>query len=149
MPAGALVSADWHVEIRGTLTGPGTDYQLGPRVIEGLDVPQAKSNDVDLAHAAGVYQGRDYTGPRVISIDYAIDGNSVAASAGSAFVALSALWAASETDLPLHMRVPGFGHIVFTGRPRGLLGDLSDLSIGFVRAQATFFCGNPAYTVVP
>jgi len=140
---GALVVADWQVELRDVLTGNGTPYQLGPKVIQGLDVPEAKTHDTDLGHAAGSYQGRDYTGPRTVLIDYAIDGNSDAAAAGTTFRTLSALWVASTVDLPLYMQVPGFGKIRVNGRPRGLVADLADLSIGFVTALAVFECGDP------
>lgn len=143
MPAGSLVVSAWQVELAGVLTGEGTTYQLGPKVIQGLDVPQAKAKDTDLGHAAGAYLGRDYTGPRTVTIDYAIDGNGSAATAGTTFRNLAALWVASTVDVPLHMQIPGWGHLHVNGRPRGLVADLSDLSIGFVTALAVFYCGDP------
>lgn len=157
MPAGDLISLGaspvfGEVEIRGTLTGGNTVYGLEKGGITGLGVPPAKTHDVDLAHAAGAYLGRDYAGIRIITVPYALDGGLSAtpsATAGAAFVALSALWAASTTDIPLHLRVAGFGHISVSGRPRGLVDDLSDLhELGFVRALATFVCGDPTITVV-
>lgn len=147
MPAGDKVVADHQVEIRGTLTGATTPYPISFENVGGLGVPEAKTNDTTLAHAPGAYLGRDYTGVRVITIPYVLRGT--AATVGANLLTLGTLWASSETDLPLHMRLPGMGHLTFTGRPRALLDDLSMLNRGAVRALATFVCGDPSTVGAP
>lgn len=147
MPAGDLLVADHQIEIRGTLTGAGTPWLLAFEGVGGLGVPQAKTHDTDLAHAAGAYFGRDFGGVRILTVPYIMRGTT--AATGAAFLNLNALWAPSEVDLPLHVRLAGLGHLSFVGRPRGLAEDLSQLNRGVARALATFACSSPAYTVVP
>lgn len=146
------LTQDWQVEIRGTVTGAGTDFQIEEGGISGLGVPPAKTNDVDRGHASGAYFGRDYTGVRVITIPYVISVNEgtdaeKAANAGGLFLWLCDLWEASETDIVLAMQLPGFGQVSFEGRPRGLVDDLSRLSVGVARGLATFMCGYPEMLV--
>lgn len=147
MPAGDLVVADWQVEVRALLTGAGTSYPLGEEGIDGLGEPEAKTHDVDLGHAMGAYLGRDYAARRTITIPYLVEGTTPA-NAGTLFVSLRTAWATSETDIPLHLRLPGFGKLLVNGRPRGLLCDASKQKHSLIRAFATFVCGDPTMTVV-
>jgi len=148
MPAGDQLTADNQVEIRGSLTGRGTLWPLAFEGVGGLGVPQAKTGDTDLGHAAGAYFGRDYSGVRIMTVPYVIRASR--ATVGSLFRTLCVLWAPSETDLPLHLQLPGgIGHIFVNGRPRGLVDDMTYLNVGVVRALATFACGDPTITVVP
>lgn len=152
MPAGDLLAADYQVEIRGLLTGDGTDYDLGERGIEGLDeLPVDDSGDVPLDEEDGAHLGQDHTGPRTVTVDYLITVPGDPAGAGALyFEDLRPAWAKStSTDLELHLQLPGFGHLMFTGRPRGLLADLTRQKHGLIRAFATFHCGDPTITVVP
>lgn len=146
MAAGDLVVADYQVELRTTLTGARTPFQIGPDGITGLGEPPVKSgSDSSLGHADGSYQGRHYTEPRVITVDYSIKGTP--AQAGARLKLLKTMWAKSEaTALPLHLRLPGLGKMVVTGRPTALVEDTTLLKFGFVRALATFECGDPAIT---
>lgn len=148
MPAGDLLVADYQAELRATLTGAGTVYEIDEDGISGLGVPGAKTADVDLGHSAGAYLGRDYTGMRVITIPYLVHADT-AALAWSQFQTLSTVWASSETDVPLHLRLPGAVRLSCNGRPRGLADDLSLLGVGVVRALATFACGSPTLVRVP
>lgn len=147
MPAGDLLTNDDQVEIRSTLTGYGTPWLIDIVNMQGLGVPNAKARDVDLGHAHGTYLGRDYTGPRIITIPYVLRGTP--ATVGADFLTLCDLWESSETDIALHLQLAGFGHLSCNGRPRGLVDDLSALNFGAVRALATFVCGDPTLTVVP
>lgn len=146
MPAGDLLSAPYQVEIRGALTGQGTDFLIEEGGIVGLGAPPPKTNDTDLGHDAGAYLGRDFTSVRILTIPYVISGED-ADEAGALFFTLTELWEASETDIELHLQVPGFGHVTATGRPRGLADDLSLLHAGVARGLATFVCGNPTLTI--
>jgi hypothetical protein len=142
VPAGDLITADWQVELRGTLTGAGTPFMLEPPGLTGLGVPNPKTNDVDRMFADGMHMGRDYAGVRVVNVAYTI--TATAAEAGELLLELDGLWAVDNDDVELHARIPGFGHIVLEGRPRGLLEDARGLGAGIARALATFWCGNPA-----
>jgi hypothetical protein len=144
MPAGDLIEADDQLELRGVLMGAGTDWIITPPGVQGLGIT-VKSQDVDREHAAGVYSGRDYAGPRVLTFPMATT-QDTAAEAGEAYVDLLEVWAGSETDLELHLRLPGFGHMSFLGRPRGLVENLNGLHGGAVEVLATFFCGTPTIT---
>lgn len=144
MPAGDLVVADHQFELRTTLTGFGTPYLIAYESIAGIGNPAPKVNDADLGHDKGAYLGRDYPAVRVITIPYVLRGT--AAAVGANFKALCTAWASSETDLPLHGRLPGFGKFTVTGRPRGLLDDLSQANRGVIRALATFVAGDPTVT---
>jgi hypothetical protein len=144
MPAGALLTADWQVEIRGVLTGFGTAFHIGEGYIQGLyDVPAAKTSDVPLEHDAGAYLGRDYTGPRIITVAYALAAATAAATANN-LATLTAAWATSEVDLDVHIQAPGIGHKHVWGRPRGVVVDVTSLYLGMAGALATLVCGNPA-----
>lgn len=151
MPAGDLLTADYQVEIRGLLTGVGTNFLIGDEGISGLGDVDVKSSDTDLAHADGVYLGRDHNGPRTITVPYLIRKPGDPATAGSLFYGtLRPAWIKSEaTDLELHLRLPGVGHLKAVGRPRGLVSDLTRQKFGLIRAFATFYCGDPTLTVIP
>lgn len=149
MPAGDLVVADYQVELRTTLSGAGTAFALGPEGISGLGEPATKPQDSRLDHANGSYLGRDYYEPRVITVDYSLK-TTTTTHAGALLVSLKTMWARSEaTNLTLVLRLPGFGRVSVVGRPRGLVEDTRLIKHGYVRALATFYCGDPTITWVP
>lgn len=147
MPAGDLIVDDYQVEWDATLHGRGTPYGIGKPGITGLGVPATKTTDVNLDGAPGAYGGRDYPGVRVITIPFHIEAEP--AAAGIHFRNLATLWVPTPDDRELHIRLPGFGHIKVSGRPRGFFDDLSLMSIGIIEAFATFWCGDPTITDVP
>ena len=154
MPAGDLITGNWQVEIRGTLTGDGTIFTLDEPGISGLGAPPPKTHtDTPLDHADGTYQGRHFSASRLLTVPYVISvdegtDEENAEAAGAAFVSLSALWVASETAVEMHFQLPGFGHRFVVGRPLGLADDLSLLRVCVARGLATFDCGDPTLTVV-
>ena len=148
MPAGDLVTADYQLELRSLLTGAGTSYPLGEEGVGGLGEPEAKSHDTMLGHAPGSYLGRDYAGVRIITVPYLVKGTTPA-NTGTLFGNLRTAWATSETNLPLHLGLPGFGKLSVQGRPRGLFCDMSQQKHSLIRAMATFVCGDPTLTSLP
>lgn len=149
MPAGDLVVADWTIELRSTLMGDGTNYELGPsgeERIVGLGVPVPKTADVDLLHDDGAYGSPDYQGVRVISIPFLLRGTP--AQAMGYLKDLHTVWAPSTTDLPLYIQLPGFGKFYVNGRPRGLLENTRWAHFGEVTAEATFVALDPTITYV-
>ena len=172
MPAGDLIDRDYQLELRSMLMGDNTMYTIDRSrgAIKGLGMPPAKTADTELDHADGSYGGEDYTGPRVITVALLIKGSENSGtwndadstwngsggtwdttggsgtSPGGALNGLSALndaWAASTTDIPLYLRLPGWGKFHVNGRPRGLDEDLSLLTFGLIVVMATFVALDP------
>lgn len=147
MPAGDLVTLPWQVELRGVLTGEGTDFIISRRrgtPFTGLDMPEAKLPTVDLGHAPGSFAGRSYSSDRTITISYHIK-KPTQAAAGAAFVTLRNLWdTTTPTAIPLYLNFPGFGKIRVNGFPSGLRGGFEDFTSGVVDALATFYCPDPS-----
>ena len=149
MPAGDLVIADYTFELRTTLMGDGTNYQLGPlgERVDGLfDVPQAKSADVELHHEDGAYGSPDYVGVRVITIPFYLEGTP--SDVGGWAKTLHTVWAPSTTDIPLYFQWPGFGKGYVNGRPRSLRVDARFSHFGQITAQAMFVALDPTITYV-
>lgn len=149
MPDGDLITDDWQVEIRGLLTGRGTTWRLGPKRIKGLGIANVKTADVDLDGQDGTFGSPDYRGTRVLFVDYVINAATVDA-AYDAFATLAAAWVPATANIQLHMRLPGFGHIYFTGRPRGLEDQSEDRRLlgGVLPCVAEFHALDPTiYTV--
>ena len=145
MPAGDLVTQDYHLELRGLLMGPGTRFHFdGPW--SGLGLPTPKTADVDLEQGEGSYPGRDYLASRVLTFPIGFGGSS-AAEAMLDLLALSEAWQVSNaTDLVLVAQLPGWEKWSVTGRPRGLVEDLTRLKSGEGRALATFVANDPTIT---
>lgn len=139
MPAGDLVTADWHVELRGLLHGPGTVYVVdrGRGAIKGLGTPVPKSADVERDGDVGAYGAGDLAGIRLVTCAFLIK----AASAAAAMNALSSLntaWAPSSVEIPLYLRMAGWGKFHVDGYPRGVADDVSLVELGIISVLARF-----------
>lgn len=148
MPAGDLVVADYQAELRATLMGASSNYQIAPPGIAGLGLPPVKSADTELGHADGSVAADDFRGVRVITIPLIIGGDSAisASTAMTRFTTLLTAWAPSTSDIPLYIRLPGWGKFHVNGRPRGLDEDLSQLKNGLINVLATFHALDPTIT---
>lgn len=146
MPAGDLIAADYQIELRLLLMGASTVYGIGPTPasIEGLGLTQPKTNDLDLAHQDGAYGGHDKRGIRVITIPIVIRHTS-AANAMNALTTLETAWDVSTTDIPLYLRLPGWGKFHVNGRPRGLSAEIpTELrQKASIKCLATFVANTP------
>lgn len=146
MPAGDLVVSDYQFEIRTTLLGYGTSYEMERPGPQGLG-NKVKEKDVDLRHDDGSYAGPDRLDSRLLTIPIEIAGT--ASAAGAAFKTLNdTIWAHSTTDLQLHMQLPGFGKFYVYGRPRGVLEDMTNADFGIIRCQLFFKVNDPTITYV-
>lgn len=145
MPAGALVVADFQLELRLLLMGAGTEYEIGPGAITGLGQTPVKSADVELDHADGSYGSPDYSGARTLTIPLLVHGDDPADCMDN-FSTLLAAWVPSTSDIPLYIQLPGWGKFYVNGRPRGLDDDMSRLKSSEIAALATFVALNPAIT---
>lgn len=117
MPAGDLVTVDYQFELRTTLMGATTVYNVTE--FSGLGEPPVRARDVELHGQDGSYAAPDYRGPRVVLMTIEI----VSSSPTAAFSAMNTLrtaWAPSTTDIPLYWRWPSLGKQHVNGRPRGL-----------------------------
>src|SRR5262245_51539045 len=149
VPAGALLTADWQIEIQGLLTGNGTAYiiPINPG-FHGLATATIKASDFVLQGQDGIVANRDYQAERQISIPYIIL-QTTQAAAVNALTTLRTAWkpVASTTDVELHGRFPGWGHWSCTGRPRGISGDdWSLIHSGVIRVLASFVATTPTIT---
>lgn len=61
---------EWQIEVAGVLLGPGTDIPVGE--VEGLGVPELRTQDVDNPAGDGAFPGVDFYGPRTVRIEAGI-----------------------------------------------------------------------------
>lgn len=131
---------EWSAQLGSLTVGDGTDYVLdGP--ITGLGVPAPRTSDLDLP-TGGTLGGRDLPSRRTIGIPVSIVGDSAADVMGSVDD-LNAAWAPTSTDTYLDICLPGWGTVRYTGRPRGVDLDLTDLHTGAARARLIFDALDP------
>ncbi|MFE0642806.1 hypothetical protein ACFW2Y_14505 [Streptomyces sp. NPDC058877] len=62
--------ADWQIDIAGVLLGPGTDIPVAE--VEGLGVPDLRTQDVDNPAGDGAFPGVDLYGSRTVRIEAGI-----------------------------------------------------------------------------
>lgn len=141
---GELIEArdpdDWPLaEIRGLLMGTGTEYEIGPGPIGGLGLPPIEDADRSHDHADGISAGRDYYGPRTITIPVLTHGDTDEIAAAN-FIDLCTAWerVTDGVDIELHLQLPGWGHVYVSGRPRGLIEDAEPLRGGVIASLCTF-----------
>lgn len=138
MPAGALVVADWQLELRTTLMGATTDYVIDKDAggIGGLLDVAVQMPETDYAHAAGSFAGDGFAAARTATVPLVLTG----------FAALSTMqtvWAPSTSDLSLTFQLPNIGKRYVNGRPLGLVADVSQAAHGSIRMLASFRITDP------
>lgn len=148
MPAGDLLTANYQAELQGLLIGVGTQFEIIPPGISGLGVPPPKTADVPLDEAPGSYGSPDQPDKRVITIPFAIKG----ADDGDAmdlFDDAIAAWTPTAADVELHLQLPGssWGHVVYEGRPRGLVEVAEHLHTGTIYCFGTFEALDPTRSI--
>lgn len=145
MANGDLLERAWQWEIRGVLGGAATRYENGPEGWGGLGSPGTKTNDFALDQAPGTYQGPEYPAERVLTFPV-VWGGEGPDDVMIDLVILSAAWRTSTVDVDLALWLPGLGRVRFTGRPRGIVEDLTNAPRGEARGLATFVAGDPTMT---
>jgi hypothetical protein len=134
------VLSEWSAQLGSLVVGAGTAYVFdGP--ITGLGVPAPRTSDLDLP-TGGTVGGRDLPSPRSIGIPVSVLADTPAAAMTAVDVLLTA-WAPTSTDTYLDLCLPGWGTVRYTGRPRGVDLDLSDLQAGNARARLMFDALDP------
>lgn len=144
MAAGDLVVADWQLELRTLLHGPASLYIVDRDrgAYKGLGVPPVKAKSVPLDGADGSYGAPEFLSSRVITAAFIIKASTPAA-AMNALTAINTAWASSTTDIPLYLRLPGWGKFHVNGRPRGVDEDISRAALGIIPLLCTFEALNP------
>lgn len=142
MPAGDLLTADYQAELQGLLIGAGTQLEIIPPGITGLAKPAPKTADVPLDEAPGSYGSPDQPADRPITISFAINGTD-AADAMGLLDDVNDAWAETAADVELHLQLPGWGHVFYEGRPRGVLEVLEHLHTGVIYCLGTFVALDP------
>lgn len=148
MPSpGDLLTKNFQWQLHETLYGCGSgssSLEYG-KTIEGLGVPQAKTQDVDFNLKDGSYANPDYLPIRVITIP-AILRASTESAVMTAFKALTLDWTPRTADTDLAMQWPGWGKFYVMGRPRGATADLTRARAGIVRVLLRFDAPTPTIT---
>lgn len=135
-----MAITEWQAELNSVIVGAGTAYVFdGP--ITGLGVPAPRTADLDLP-TGGTLGGRDLPSRRTIGLPVSVLGADAAAVMDSVET-LNAAWAPTSTDTSLDICLPGIGTIRYTGRPRGVDLDLTDLGHGAARARLLFDALDP------
>lgn len=144
MAAGDLVVADFHLEVRGKLHGPGTglDWDRDAGGWTGLGHPGTKPGDFDLDDA----DGTDQSAPDLLTdrtLTFPVVWHGTPAEVMTELSALTAAWTVSDEILPLYGRLPGWGRFHVLGKTRGIAEDLSLLASGEGAGLLTFVAGDP------
>lgn len=136
----------YQLGVRGLLMGEGTNFRLRRGQPEGLGVPATKTEDTNQAHGDGGIGGRDRLQTRLLTFAMFLDPDAAADAAEAMLAVLPVIeaWQPSQSDIELHMNLPGWGHIWVTGRPRGPLAlDTEMLESGHIEWLARFECLDP------
>lgn len=147
MANGNLITADYQWQLHNTLYGRGQNsasIEFG-KTVEGLGVPEAKTQDVPFNLKDGTFANPDYLPTRMITIPGIIRAAN-ASAAMSAFKNLTLDWIPLSSDTDLAFQLPGWGKFVVNGRPRGATEDLALLRSGVIRVLLRFDCPDPEIT---
>lgn len=138
MAAGDTITADFQVEIRGYLLGPGTPWRVG--LLDRWSSRSVRSEDTPRGASNGSVLGRD-----LINSDARILRPNTGMGAGQTTTAqlvdlrddLRAAWATEATDIPIAYQLGGQKRLRY-GRTRGLDFDESNLTVGYLAATCEF-----------
>lgn len=133
---------DYQASVDGFLMGTGTNFLFGANGIDGLGNPPTKSADVQLDGRHGIFASPDYMEARPILIHLEIV-KDAAADAFNALASLATAWLPTVANVELHIRLPGWGHIYYNGRPRGLDDHCEDAPNGRIWCEAEFLATDP------
>lgn len=148
MANGSALTADYQFQLHDNLYGRG---QQGVSLdaahpIEGLGVPDAKSQDVVKNYFDGSFGNADYAGVRVVTIPVVLRGGPTTAMGN--LKALTLAWIPVATNTDLYFQLPGWGKFGMMGRPRGIKADLTLMRFGAVHALLRFDALDPTITYI-
>lgn len=134
---GELITADWQVEIRGLLLGPGTDYLV--QGLPGIDNQKVKPADLDRL-GDGSTLGVDRLASRTVVLTVTVV-EDVPATLQDKLDAFLAAWTIGD-DVELHWQLAG-EHRYLVGRTRNVAVDARLRHAGRVEIDAEFIAGDP------
>lgn len=143
-----LLTLDYQWQLEGTLYGCGSNgvsLQDG-QSIDGLGVPDTKTQDVEYFGRDGVKPNPDYQQLRVVTIPAIIrigTANANVAAVWTSYTNLCNAWVPVAASVSLAFQLPGFGKFHLNGRPRGVKGDLSRGNRGVIHALLRFDAVDP------
>lgn len=136
-------TADYQASMgSGLLMGTGTVYVFGAQGISGLGNPPTKTADVQLDGRDGVFASPDYAEARTLLLHLEIVEDE-AADAFDALAILADAWLPTVANVNLHIQLPGWGHVYYTGRPRDLEADCTEGPLGHISCIAEFLATDP------
>jgi hypothetical protein len=136
MANGNLITLDYEFQLHDTLYGQGQNgvsLEGGKSPIEGLGVPDAKTQDVVFTRQDGSYANPDYLSVRQLTINCMIRATTEA-SAMTSLKALSLAWVPQTADLDLAFQLPGWGKFMVNERQ------------AVIRVVLRFDCPDPTIT---
>lgn len=145
MPAGDLVVADWTFELRATLMGDGTNYEIDRRrgAIGGLFDQLAKYAESDYGHADGTFIGETFRAARTATFALVVHGATELA-AGDNLETMLTVWDTNTTaEQRLYFQTPGFGKRYVTGWPLGIIVDYTSPDYAVIPILASFRITDP------
>lgn len=104
MAAGDLVTTAVQLELRATLFGAGSVYPVA--AIEGLDIPDVRSSNMERPTDDGTVPGLDQYAERVVRLRMGIDAT-VDSALAAKVAALRAAFVKSTVPIPLHFMLRG------------------------------------------
>lgn len=137
---GDSITKDYQFQIHTSIAYGcgGGDVHLDYRQpIDGLGVPDTKTQDVVYNFRNGSYANPDYLQGRVLTIPCFIKSASPGAAL-NALDALSADWQPLAESTELAFQLPGWGLKKVNGRPRGLKADIGLLRSGVIHVLLRF-----------
>lgn len=135
------VTRDGEWSIDGFTIGTGTVYPV--ESVEGLGVPEVRTQDREFEAQDGAYGGQDYTVSRELVFKVGVDGDPDSSGYGAAIDALTAVWLRRSSDVVAMYRRFGRNRR-FYGRPRGIILPWDDdFHLGAAHATARFVCNDP------
>lgn len=145
MADGDNITQDYQFQLHDSIAfgcgGGGISLDLSAP-IEGLGVPDTKTQDVVYNFRDGSYPNPDYLKPRVVTLGCMIRQSS-AADAMNDLDAFNAVWVPFAASTELAFQLPGWGLKKVNGRPRGAKADLTLMRYGVIRFLARFDALDP------
>jgi hypothetical protein len=146
-PSSALPFPSYAFMLDTNIFGAGSNNSsLEKPFIDGLGVPDAKAQQVDYFFADGAYANPDYLSVRVITFHVIIRAPQDPVTVMTALKLLETTFSERTSDLTLHISLPSWGLFSVTGRPRGLIADLTQIRFGVAHALCRFDCHDPTIT---
>src|SRR4051794_26468771 len=103
MAAGDLISGDYQAELRATLMGNTTNFDL----VDVLVDEQRRENDTPKLLGDGTFGGNDWVEKIVVTLTFNVKGTSDS-NLTTNLATIEAAWARSHTDIDFVLRLPGW-----------------------------------------